>query len=162
MCHNDRDTEVCVERRGKTVIGREKQFYASRNIPMTVTGRIVFRGQYRFYPRVLHKRQCHDHCGTLVTHRLSFPGQNCAWVRILKRKKDTNKVSSVWSLGDTYLVVPDGRALQLIQLSDFGEGVSTLIHSWVLLTEPAEIRNLNQPQCPSIRYNKVRITKTPK
>ena len=36
--HNDRDTNVCVERRGKTGIGREKQFYALRNIPMTVTG----------------------------------------------------------------------------------------------------------------------------
>ena len=38
VCHNDRDTDVCVECLGETGIGRVKESYASRNIPMTVTG----------------------------------------------------------------------------------------------------------------------------
>ena len=38
VCHNDRDTDVCVECWGKTGIAHEKKSYASQNSPMTVTG----------------------------------------------------------------------------------------------------------------------------
>ena len=75
----------------KTYSWREESLFQDRNgfppsqsLRYSTTHRIAFRSQYRFSLNVLHTHQCHGHCGTLVTHRLSFPGQNCAWVRILK------------------------------------------------------------------------------